>query len=1481
MVEASPTDRKLREDRGAVNDAISANNFITESSDSDINVFLPTENQLLRYRSLLVLKAATSALCAGSFVAAAGVSALSNAGGSNVFGFCVCAVGMLVALYSSQRQHRSTWQPSLTLQIYAIMMVFVLSIRLRTEWTRQDKTNNALAIILSSTLLLLVLWTILESIPRMTSARRQQLDLAPDLTANVFSLLTFQYVQPLLSKGYRLHRKGSDLDVELLFPLRPDRISKILGFQFVNEWHRQTRKRGSGNIWVAFLRLYAPTTIVPVGLYLLYTAAQYASPLLLNGFLSWLATFGTDIPGPIRLGIEYAFGMFGISVLLSIFFGVSIFYVNQEVMSFRGAVISAIYQKALRLSPEEFSKRSIGDISNHISVDAESLVDGELALMAICGLPLSIALGLYFMYLQLSWAIFPGLAWFILVCFGLQSRLGKQFGDAMKYRLKNMDIRVSLVNESLSGIKFVKFNAWEKPFMESIMEPRAKELEGLVMRGKAFLKMITTTQLSKNCTPVIMFWVYVMAVASPTEPLNANRIFVSSVIINMISANIELLSFSLSWIYTVIASMKRIQTFLNADELARKDVEHKEPSNQVSEKAPIKEGAIVFTDAQYTWTRSVSEAKFKLEVPSLAIEEKEFLAVVGRIGSGKSSFLSAILGNMYCQKGGFYMDRIPVAYCSQSPFILNATLEDNILFGQVYDKTALDECIAACALEPDIALLPGGSKTEIGERGIGLSGGQKARVALARACYAVKIGYASAVILDDVLSAVDVHTEKHLFKHVLSSETGLLRWKTRILVTHAVHYMSNVDRILYLSEGAASQIGTHDELMASEGLYRSLINEFGKPKRTGSVETKEQDQEFVASGSQPAERKEDKDNGALTAEEEMKTGRVTWKVYARFIVSGGLLNFFIAAVILLSHRVVYYVGYFWLSNWINMENPSHSSSFYLGIYTLFQLLAMITQPLGYYIGLVYFGIRASKTLFERMLNRVFRAPMSFFDTTPTGRLLNRFGSDMNELDAGLTDKLFVTLGQFNQVVVSLVAAGIATPYLFAVVPVLTVVYYYIMAYYQATTRSLRRLDAGRTRSPLFQHITHTLEGMHTIKAYGLTEEWLKEFHSRVDLNQRSKRMEIILMGWMNVRLELLGAILILGSAAFAVIARYTISPSLAGLGVSTLMNVVTFLSVVVTTVSQMEVCAVHAERVLEYTELPSEAPLDLPKDDEYKEWPTNGTIKFKNFSARYRKGLPLSLHNVNVEFKGGSKVAVVGRTGSGKSTLTLALFRIIEGTSYTHQDSGSETTLQVASSSDMEKGAPELEDVGGSVIIDGVNIAELGLAKLRSAIAIIPQDATMFGGTLRTNLSPFGKHSDDQLWNALDASGLKKHVKQNMLGGLDAKILPGGTNLSKGQLQQVGLARAMLRKAQILVLDEATSSMDLETDAVIQKAIRSHFSSCTVITIAHRIATILDSDAVLVMEAGTVAEYGSPKALLENPSSLFTKLALETSQRHE
>lgn len=1447
-----------------------------EEADEDLKVLLPIDNQLLRYRILLILKLVTSIICAGLFFASAGTSVLSNAGGSNIFGCCVCAIGMLTAFYSSWRQHISTWQPSITLQIYGVLMIFVLSTRLRTEWIREDKTNNSLAIILSITLATLVLWTTLEVIPRLTSTKRQSMRLPPDMTANIFSIMTFQFVQPLLSKGFRMHRKGQDMDIELLFPLRPGRTSSRVGSSLLKEWQRQFNKRGSGNIWKAMIRLYLPSTLAPMAVYMIYEAIQFANPMLLNGFLSWIATYGTNMPAPIRLGIEYAFGMCGISVISTSLCAVSLFYLNQTILAIRGAVISAVYQKAWRLSPEEFNKRSIGDISNHISVDAESLVEGDMALVTIIGLPISMALGLYFVYLQLSWAVFPGLAWFLFICFGVQGRIGKEFGTAMKLRLQNMDIRVSLVNESISGIKFVKFNAWEKPFIKNILEQRSKELEALKMRARVFGKMLLATQLSKNCTPLIMFWIYVMVIAKDGQGLDANKVYVSLVIINLISVNIEMLSFALSWFFSVVTSMKRIQKFLNADELVQENDEKETLPGQETEEKSSEQKPIVFQDALYTWTKSLTDAKFKLNIPALTVNDKEFLAVVGRVGSGKSSLLSAMLGTMYHQEGRASMHAGPVAYCSQSPFVMNATVEENILFGQPYDKDILEECVTACALDPDMAMLPAGIKTEIGERGIGLSGGQKARVALARACYSVKIGYTSVVILDDVLSAVDVHTDRHLFKHVLNSESGLLQGVTRILVTHAVHHMDEVDRILYLVDGNASQLGTHSELMASEGLYRTLINEFGKSEAAESAEADKIEQVAIAGDSETTEAKKELEDGTLVLEEHMKTGTVNWKVYARFISAGGIVNFLVASAILAFHRAIWFVGYYWLSDWLNLVNPTYSPAYYLGIYTLMQMLSVISQPGGYYFALNYFGVQSSKNLFERMLNTIFRAPMSFFDTTPTGRILNRLGSDMNEIDISFNDKVFVTIGQFDQVAASLIAAGVATPYLFALVPPMAVIYYFAMLYYQATARSLRRLDAGRTRAPMFQHITHTLEGMHTIKAYGLTETWVNEFHKRVDLNQRSKRMEYILVGWMSFRLEALGSFLILATSAFVVIARKTIAPSVAGLAVSTLMNLVMFLSMLVQTISQMEIGAVHAERVLEFTEIPSEAPLDLPIDNDLKEWPTQGNIKFTNFSARYRKDLPLSLKGLNAEFEGGSKNAIVGRTGSGKSTLTLALFRIIEGTTYSTGDSDSEATVPSPHSTDPEKGSPELEEVGGSVTIDGVNIAGLGLAKLRSEIAIIPQDATMFGGTLRTNLSPFGEHSDKELWDSLEAAGLKKHVSENMEDGLEAKILPGGTNLSKGQLQQVGLARAMLRKAKILVLDEATSSMDLETDAVIQAAIRTHFSSCTVITIAHRIATILDSDYVLVMEAGSVAEYGRPMRLLEDSSSLFAQLATET-----
>ncbi|OZJ05798.1 hypothetical protein BZG36_00947 [Bifiguratus adelaidae] len=1375
------------------------NHYSDQVADPDFHLYLPSEIGLLRYRFLLWTKLFGGLPCAAIFTTGAGLSSFSNAGGSNIFGCLVCAIGALLGAFSSFRQHQSTWRASVILQCYLVLMLTVLVIRVRTEWLRTDKCNLALAITLSLGLGHILLWLFLESIPRIRSSETQQMNLPPDMTSNIFSVMIFQYAQPLLATGYRLHRQGQDMDTECLYPLRPAHLSRRLGDAFVDNWKKQARKHGQGRISMSLLAMCAQGVIVPFALYYIYVASQFANPMLLNGFLNWLSSFDSPFPQPVQLGIELAFGMCSMTAIVSMLFQGALMSTNQTLMAFRGALLSAIYRKALRLSPEELHSRSVGDISNHISVDAESLFDGDLAFLALIGVPFTMILAVYFLYLQLSWAVFPGLAWYLFIMFGVQGRFGKFYGRTMKYRLKHMDKRVGLVNESVSGIKFVKLNAWETPFTAKIMETREEELNGLKRRARVFAGMSFSTQMNRNYTPMIMFWVYEMVIAKTGDGLDANKIFVSLIIANIVTASLQYLSNSLSWFYTAVASMKRVQTFLNADEVVIEEDDNFTDTETIihvhSTKNEPKKPMMGFRDAVFTWVKKMEEAKFKLQIPEITIYDRDFIAVVGRVGAGKSSFLSAILTAMYRQEGRIYVDKAPIAYCAQSAFIMNASLQSNITFGQPFDKVILDEVVEACALDVDINMLPAGIETEIGERGIGLSGGQKARVALARACYAVLTGYTSLVMLDDVLSAVDVHTKRHLFQRVLSTDTGILRNTTRILVTHAVHYGDKFDRIMYFANGCVAQIGTHTELMSSEGSYKSLMGEYAHLAHPDQIDSAAQAEQAVPETQETKEASTaDKTRGVLTDKEEMEIGRVSWKVYTRFIVAGGIVNFCLMEAVLALHRVVWFVGYYWLSDWLALPSPPHRSAFYLGIYTLFQLLAAITLPIGYYMGQSRFGVRASKFLFVQVLIKVFRAPMSFFDATPAGRILNRLTTDMNQVDVGLTDKLIDTLSQLNQVLASLIAAGVATPYLFVMLPPVTVLYYWIMVYYQASVRSLRRLDAGGPRSPLFQHVSHTIEGVQTLKAYQLTDKWLTEFHKRVDLNQRSKRMEIILNGWMMMRMDFLGATLILGCSIFAITARSSISNSVVGLALSALMTMVQFFFVLVDSISGLEVAAVHAERVLHYTELPSEAPLELACDEVRKTWPEKGTITFKNFSTRYRSELPLTIKNLSVQFEGGSKIAIVGRTGSGKSTLSLALFRMIEDHSLKSAELDSDADSN-RSWKGIEEGELATGDVEGAISIDGVNIAELGLAKLRGAIAIIPQDATMFGGTLRTNLSPFDDHTDEELWHVLGAAGLKEHVKENMTGGLDAEIQSGGVNLSKGQLQQVGLARAMLRKA--------------------------------------------------------------------------------------
>ncbi|OCT61486.1 hypothetical protein XELAEV_18047511mg [Xenopus laevis] len=749
------------------------------------------------------------------------------------------------------------------------------------------------------------------------------------------------------------------------------------------------------------------------------------------------------------------------------------------------------------------------------------------------------------------------------------------------------------------------------------------------------------------------------------------------------------------------------------------------------------------------------------------------------LGCGKSSLLSALLGEMEKQNGYVAM-KGSVAYVSQQAWIQNASLKDNILFGRECNESMYKKVIEACALLPDLEILPTGDRTEIGEKGVNLSGGQKQRVSLARAVFCNTDIY----LLDDPLSAVDAHVGKHIFHKVIGPK-GLL--KNKDLRTYA-----NAEQNKYQDE-APSPVHS-DEKHLENGILRSEKNLQceSAPKSFNQNKTTE------------------KEDWKLTEADKAKTGRVKLSVFWEYMKAIGLLLCFLSIFLFMCNHVSSLASNYWLSLWTDdkvVNGTQKNTTMRLSVYGALGFLQGISVY-GYSTAVSLGGVLASRFLHTDLLHNVLRFPMSFFERTP---------KEIVTIDNTIPQIIKMFMGSLFNVIGACVIILIATPIVAVIIPPLGLVYFFVQRFYVATSRQLKRFESV-SRSPVYSHFNETLLGSSVIRAFGEQKRFMQINDFKVDENQRAYYPSIV-SNSQAVRLEFVGNCIVLFASLFAVISRTTLSPGLVRLSVSYALQVTTYLNWLVRMSSELETNIVAVERVKEYADLKQEAAWIIQETAPEPTWPHEGKIEFRGYGSRYRDDLDLALKNINVTIQGGEKVGIVGRTGAGKSSLTLGLFRINE--------------------------AP-----AGEIVIDGCNLAKIGLHDLRFRITIIPQvgmlnvyikcmGSVLFSGSLRMNLDPFDKYTDDDIWTSLELVHLKKFVS-NLHNKLNHECAKGGENLSIGQRQLMCLARALLRKTKILVLDEATAAVDLETDGLIQSTIRKEFQDCTVITIAHRLNTIMD-----------------------------------------
>ncbi|KAI9225298.1 MAG: P-loop containing nucleoside triphosphate hydrolase protein [Piptocephalis tieghemiana] len=1312
----------------------------------------------------------------------------------------------------------------------------------------------------------------------------------PLLSANILSQITFQWIQPLMSIGYRRPLELSDL-----YNVPPNIQASTKGDQLARAWEKQLA-RPNPSLLKAIFEVAGPGFWIAGIFRVLSDAVTVTSPILVGtlttfvGESAYAKATGTEGPSP-----GYGYGLCVILLAMNFLSTACLhryFHVTMRTgIQVRAALITLVYRKAMRLSGRARQTFTAGKVTNLMSTDIARIDMVAQFLQALYTAPIQIAIALGLLIHYIGPSALAGFA--VLIIIGpLQTTIIRSLVTLRKHAVAVTDSRVKLTQEILQGIRVIKFYAWESTFFRRIEELRNRELYYL-RRLLVIRSVIMSTAL---VVPIFATMIALIVYNVLGNDFSASTVFTAMSLFSALRVPLMMIPPVISFTTDARVACKRLEELMLAEEL--------DPLPEIEPHRPY---ALELKNASFAWEVSLTEEKSSKPgskpssnsekpgisasqasaptlgpdssskaIPStsvtppppppfihqmnLQIERGSLVAIVGSVGSGKSSLLSALSGEMRMLQGSEMHFGGSVGYSPQTAWIQNATVRDNILFGLPFDQERYDRAIEACALTHDLAVLPDGDMTEIGERGITLSGGQKQRLNIARAVYF----NADIILLDDPLSAVDSHVGRHLFDKCI---LGALSGKTRILVTHQWHFLPRVDRILVIHEGRIIEDGTYTSLMNKENEqddgrgFAYLMRTYGGGGDDEDDEEKKAEMEMDPTGKNPsdpsatdptstkgANDSPSKNGKALMSSEERAIGSVGTEVYKAYVqAGGGFIALLILLILLILMNATRVLNDLWLSWWIS-QNFGLSRDTYIGVYVAWGVgQTLFTALVG--VGFALMSILASKSMHQAALANVFRAPTSFFDTTPLGRIINRFSRDVDTLDSTISDNWRMFLLTFFQVLSVIILISCIFPlFLVPVVPMFGI-YWYAQGYYRSSSRELKRLDS-LTRSPLLAHFSETLTGLSTIRAYRVQDHFRRVNESLMDSNNEAYYLTIVIQRWLGVRLETVATILIFCATLFAVSARHSVDPSKVGLVISYALQVTGVFTWCVRQAAEVETNMNATERLDHYAHPPFSSSPAKPSlgsgPPPPPEWPAHGAIDFQDVQLSYRPGLPMVLKGISLSIRPGEKVGVVGRTGSGKSTIMLSLFRIVE----------------------LSR---------GSIHIDGLDISTVGLKDLRSHLAIIPQDAVLFAGTLRFNLDPYGQHDDEALWSALRRSSLHSFVS-SLPNGLDSGVTEGGENFSAGQRQLVCLARAMLVQAKIIVMDEATASVDLETDALLQQSIRTDFAQCTVLAIAHRLNTIMDYDRVLVLSDGHVVEFDTPYRLLTQNAGQghFAKMVQET-----
>ncbi|XP_042505968.1 ABC transporter C family member 10-like [Macadamia integrifolia] len=1145
-----------------------------------------------------------------------------------------------------------------------------------------------------------------------------------------------------------------------------------------------------------------------------------AGPLLLNAFIQ--VAEGKEV-----------FKYEGYVLAMSLFIAKCLESLSQRQWYFRSRIIgikvrsllsAAIYKKQLRLSNAAKMMHSAGNIMNYVTVDAYRVGELPYWFHQTWTTSFQLCIALVILFHAVGLATFAALVVIILtvLCNTPLAKLQNKFQTKL---MVAQDQRLKACSEALVNMKVLKLYAWETHFKDVIERFRSEEYTWL-----------SAVQMRKAYN-ILLFWTSPVLVSAATFgacyflgiPLNASNVFTFVATLRLVQDPVRTIPDVIGVVIQAKVSLERIVKFLEAPELQNENIRQKGKVEELRVSISMK-------SADLSWEENPT--KLTLRNINLVVKPGEKVAVCGEVGSGKSTLLAAILGEVPFV-GGTIQVYGKIAYVSQMAWIQTGTIQGNILFGSPMEKQRYQEVLEKCSLLKDLEMLPFGDLTEIGERGVNLSGGQKQRLQLARALYQD----ADIYLLDDPFSAVDAHTATSLFNEYVM---GALSEKAVILVTHQVDFLPAFDSVLLMSDGEILHGAPYHQLLASNRKFQELVNahkdtagseplaEVTSPQRveitSGEVKKMYTEKQFKASTTDQ-----------LIKQEEREIGDTSFKPYIQYLMQNkGFLYFTIAGLC----HIIFVAGQISQNAWMaaNVQNPHVSELLLITVYLVIgfgSTFILVFRSLA----AVALCIQTSKSIFSQLLNSLFRAPMSFYDSTPLGRILSRVSSDLSIVDLDVPFSLIFTFGSTANTCASLgVLAFVTWQVLFVYVPVIYLTLR-LQKYYFSSAKELMRIN-GTTKSFVANHLAESIAGAMTIRAFEDEERFFATNLNVIDRNASPFFHNFSANEWLIQRLELLSATVLSSSAlAMVLLPPGTFGSGFVGMALSYGLSLNMSLIFSIQNQCTLANYIISVERLNQYMHIPSEASEVIEENQPPPSWPAVGKVEICDLEIRYRPDTPLVLSGISCTFEGGHKIGIVGRTGSGKTTLISALFRLVE-------------------------------PADGKIIIDNIDISMIGLHDLRSRIGIIPQDPTLFNGTIRYNLDPLSQYTDEEIWEVLGKCQLQDAVKEKEKG-LDGSVVEDGSNWSMGQRQLFCLGRALLRRSRILVLDEATASIDNATDAILQKTIRTEFADCTVITVAHRIPTVMDCTKVLAMSDGKVVEYDEPTTLMNREGSLFGQLVRE------